>query len=356
MRVILIALASLLALNIYAQSSNDVTISPQNNTQPENIFDSFSIVTLQLSKESRLPPLSVGKIKKYVGKYFFEDVDDHSLLIFGANGQFLNKIKPQKSFFDFDIYNNAIYILENDFDNQHILKYSINGDYITEYSTDSWYKNLVILNDKDILLFSNYSNNSGYNYVILNTEKQQTIITWEPMKNEHYTYVMNPFYRIGNQVFVTKAFNHTIYKFSGNNLSPYLNLYFSNTDKLPKAKTMLEKMQKAGNVVELIQNITRTSQKLYFSYLLSSNNQSVYHICSIDDKNKLVADLCLSNMHENAKIPFVGTLGSLTEGHCIMYLSMSEANKLSSNSQLTPNDAEKLKNADNLVIIDYKLK
>ncbi len=355
MKHLLIALVALLTLDANAQTETAVTIDPQKATTSESLFESYSIVALQSSKESQMSPLSVGKIKKYLDKYVISDIDDNSLLIFDSNGNFINKIKLQSSIMDFDIYNNAIYILDNS-DNQHIIKYSIDGNYATQYLTGSWYKNLVVLNGKDILLFSNHSNNSGFNYVIFNAEKQQTTISWEPMKNEHFTYAMNPFSRIGNEVFATKAFDHTIYRFCGNNLCPYLNLEFANTDKLPKAKTILKKIETAGKVVDKIEDITRTNRNLCFSYSLKNNGRFMKYICSIDSKNNLTANVPMFNQAQDAKFPVAGTFCSLTEGHCIMYLSVSEAQALSGNGNFTPADAEKLKNAGNLVILDYKLK
>lgn len=125
----------------------------------------------------------IGGIDKIVLQnehIYILDKKQATIFIFTHNGKYQNKIANQGrapgeylSISDFEVYDSHVYCLSRT--NQKIFKYDTNGVFQNTIQVNDWYDCFHIQNDSTIYLFSDYSNNQLYNYVVYNPITKEII-------------------------------------------------------------------------------------------------------------------------------------------------------------------------------------
>lgn len=364
-KLLFLTLIATSAYILKAQSPASVKINPYQNSSVAEIFESYRIVPLQFKKGTYLSPLNVKYIQKNKDTFIVHDMDKNALLLFNNDGQYIAQISDGIGIFDFDVYDNSIFVLYNS-KPEKIKKYDTKGSLLAECTLDEWYKNMVVVSGNEIMLFSNYSNNKGYNYVIYDFEKSKSIRVWEPMEHEHFTFFIKAFYRVGEKITAVKPYNHNIYEYCGNQLCTMLNIDFATKDRLPDVYGVLKKSQKIDkainggkivNVVIAISGVTKTDNATYVCYDMLTGKGMSYcrFLCSINHETGVTSNIPMPPQTDT-KFPVYGDYSSLCDGYCINYTTASAIINSVPEGALNSSDIEKLKNTENLVIVEFKLK
>lgn len=238
------------------------------------------------------------------------------ILIFSPQGKWLSSFANQgqgpKEYLTISslrIKNSNIYILDQT--GRKIISYDLHGNYINSWKLDNHYVDFFILDDSYFVLASQNFNNSGYQFMFLNSETGQIdakfgkynfiSTTW------HYSCI--PFAGLENKsLIVNIPYSYTNYKLNIENYSPFITFDFNTDDKIPQGNDEeidIDKMwdmtrPKLGNTLKLFMGVehlsyfTSTDDAYYLSFILTSiRGGSHKNIVKFDKKFNQIGNILL---------------------------------------------------------------
>ena len=107
---------------------------------------------------------------------------------------------------------------------------------------NDWYDCFHIQNDSTIYLFSDYSNNQLYNYVVYNPITKEIINRLDKFKkNQGFSFEYSPFHCLDSNLLVSEQYEHTIFSLTPKKRNLYTLLYSIPVIKFPRSYILIEK-------------------------------------------------------------------------------------------------------------------
>ena len=107
---------------------------------------------------------------------------------------------------------------------------------------NDWYDCFHIQNDSTIYLFSDYSNNQLYNYVVYNPITKEIINRLDKFKkNQGFSFEYSPFHCLDSNLLVSEQYEHTIFSLTSQEKKPLYSFIFNTSDQIPPFIYTIEK-------------------------------------------------------------------------------------------------------------------
>ena len=175
---------------------------------------------------------------------------------------------------DFEIYNNYLYLLSRA--NKCIYKYTLNDQFVEEIKVHDWYDAFHILDENNMLLYSNRSNNTMYNVIKYDYKKGEVTGKYLPFKrNDSYALHYYPFHKISDgRVLLIQPYDYSVYTLKEENLEKVCEFTFNTKDKIPQDADDIPLYQLhtsilgGKSVVKSIEWIAQKDSIIYVTYVL----------------------------------------------------------------------------------------
>lgn len=274
----------------HRNSCRDVVVNVKKLSGLNHIFDHYRYVRLQTPDTCVIH--SINKIIPTDSLLFVMDAS--TIYICDYKGQFLKKINHQGhgmgeylKITDFDVCDNQLWILDSQLN--RLLRYGMDGKLRQEYRLPDTYHSILALNDDQIFLCSQQSNEGMYNFVLYDTGKK-CIVNKLAKFSKNNSCVESDFHdfigQCADTLVVANRFDHTIYNLTPDNYSPRLTLSFNTEETLPADadkldySQLLEKTQ-FKNVVKQPYLYYQNSSRTILGYYLFDDYGDSYYLTSI---------------------------------------------------------------------------
>lgn len=259
------------------QSVKQINIDVRMRDSYDNFFSKeYKAVTLETTEESL-----IGEIKKIHmtdSCIFVFDRDQNTVFEFDDKGYFVRKFyhvgEGEGEYIylsDFEVHGEYIYLLSRF--NKCMYKYTLDDKFVKKINLYDWYDSFYILDDENVLLYSNYSNNLLYNVILFDYQKEKIKEKYLPFKqNDSFTVFHNPFHNgMNGEILLTQLYDHSIYSFNNNMLFKLCDLSFINTYDIPENSNdislyKLHNSLKDKSVVKSLDCVTIKNSIVYFTY------------------------------------------------------------------------------------------
>jgi len=244
--------------------------------QISGFIDSCEYVKLETNDRSIFSGIDELRVSdKYIGI-----MSKGRVLIFDRNGRFINDI-DRKGQGPNEYINLADILLDGDkvlllseYPGK-IIECTVDGDVLNTYDLDYGFSHFAKIDDDKLLLTSENSNNSGFNFIIFDkgknelTQKFDSFDNNESMKFNDFNAVLC---RKDDAFFVTHPFDHTVYRLSGNEFTPVMEFKFNSKEQLPEDKNLsyfeLYTMTASKPCVRHLGLMHMTDDTLYLTFCL----------------------------------------------------------------------------------------
>lgn len=343
-------------------SMNIISINPsQTEYSPDSFFVRGYSIALETTKDNLIA--KIDKIEMTDNKLYILDKSKKTINIFDKNGFYLSKIDkvgqgPDEYIYisDFAVKDSLIYILSRD--NKKIYIYNNSGTFARSYKLDDYY-DYFYLKGKDIILYSNYSNNKLYNIIISHfgdNEISQSNKFLPFIRNQSFLYPPSPFNVNENgDLFLCQQFDNNIYRLNQNSITNIYNIEFSTKEKIPTdfekigfAKIYADYANKSA--VSRISYVLKNNSSLYLLYKFEYNN----YITRVNAKTLAVKTLELK-FNKNYPFIFCEFLG-FYKNYLVGYLSADNVLLFDEKFESDKNENKILSIFDNPVLFFYQLK
>lgn len=203
-----------------------------------------------------------------------------ALFIFNRDGFFLNKIQHRGvgkgeyvDFVDFDVFKSKIYILSRT--SKKIFIYSSDNKLLDEIPLNDWYQFLHVLDERKLLLYSDYANNTKKNLICLDYQDNKIIDSYLPFPvNQNILSSQRPFnVSSTGKLFIKQPYSYTIYEYDEGGLYEKYKFAFNTTEQLSQNIENLNfhdlyKQLRHKSLVKQISSITQIDSVLYISFTL----------------------------------------------------------------------------------------
>lgn len=244
-----------------------------------------------ISKEYQAIPLEtnnsilIGNVDKILfadDKIFILDKRRNKgvVFVFNIKGFFLTKIDhigqgsgEYPTLEDFDVNEGRIYLLSRGA--KKIFVYSYDNKYQKEVAVNEWYDFLYVLNEHEVLLYSNFSNETKQNLVRFDYEKKRIVQSELPFERyEGFSFSQTPFNIVSSDnILLTQPYDYRIYSYKDGLLRTQYQLAFNTKSQLPKNVTeipfaTLYETLRGKSLITRINHITEKNSILYLSFVL----------------------------------------------------------------------------------------
>ncbi|WP_321481228.1 6-bladed beta-propeller [uncultured Bacteroides sp.] len=348
-----------------SKSHDNINIIPVNPSHAEGSSDNFFVKRHSIALETTEDNLiaKIDKIEMVDNKLYILDKIKKTISLFDEKGFYLSKINkigqgPDEyiSISDFAVKDSLIYILSRD--NKKIYIYNNLGVFVRTYELDDYY-DYFYLREKDLILYSNYSNNKLYNVIIVHLGDNEMIQSNKFLpfiKNQSFLYSPSPF-NVNEQgdLFLCQQFDNNIYSLSQNAITNVCNIEFSTKEKIPVdfekigfAKMCTDYANKS--VVSRISYVVKNNNLLYLLYKFEYNN----YLTRVNAKTLAVKTLKLKH-NKNYPFIFCEPLG-FYRNHLVGYLSADNVLLFDGKFYSDKNENKILSVFDNPVLFLFQLK
>lgn len=369
--VIFLVLASFVACNRPMDFRNNVTIDIDNWGDINNLYSSYRIIPLDNSKQALMSDPS--KIKKSNGKYYIKDRNLRSIFVYDTTGRLVVRINrfgrghgEYGEITDFDIYNDNLFILNNVARN--VLKYNLNGDFVCSYDVGTFYDELAIIDSAKMLLFSNYSNDGLFNFVVFDIEKECIAKQWDKFdENEDVSIGENFLSKCGNAILISKPFDHMVYKYCNNTFDTLFSITFKGCDPIPNKPGIRAKNDKIDpehrggcspklRVITNLAGVTESNGKIYVGYRVPDKKYCfASQLISVDTVTFEVHSYDFTRGKPNTNFPFDSWI-NLTDGCAVNCWAASHILNIIKSCNIDDSTLQAIKEDDNYVLVENRLK
>lgn len=253
------------------------------NVEQDDSYDSFFQKEYQAIPLETSDDVLVGEIEKIQltnDHIYVFDKEQKTIFTFDLKGNFERKYchigqgegeYPYLS--DFEVYGNHLYILSRF--NKCIYVYTLDDKYVKEIDTAEWYEKFRILDNNHLLLYSDYSNNILYNFILFDYQKEEIEDKYLPFKqNESFSLAHKAFHEDAKGgILLSQLYDYNIYQITDRGINRLCMLSFNTADHIPeKAEEQslyqLHNSLKGKSVVKFLDCITLKDSTVYFTYRL----------------------------------------------------------------------------------------
>ncbi len=369
--IIFLVITSFVACNRPMEFRNNVTVDVDNWGSINDLYSSYRIIPLDNSKQALMADPS--KIKKSNGKYYIEDRNLRSIFVFDTTGRLVVRINrfgrghgEYGEITDFDIYNDNLFILNNAARN--VLKYNLNGDFVCSYDVRTYYDELAVIDSAKMLLFSNYSNDGLFNFVVFDIENECIIEQWDKFdENEDISIGENFLSKCGNAILISKPFDHMVYKYSNNTFDTLFSITFKGCDPIPnkpgiRAKNdKIDPEHKGGcspelRVITYMAGVTESNGKIYVGYRVPDKKYRLAsQLISVDTATFEVHSYDFTRGERSTKFP-LSHWTNLSDGCAVDCWDASSIQNLIKWHNINDPILQDIKEDDNYVLVENRLK
>jgi len=177
---------------------------------------------------------------------FIGILSKNRVVIFDSNGRFINDIDrrgqgPDEYIELADILFDGDKVLLLSKYPGKIIKCTVDGDVLNTYDLDYGFSHFAKIDDDKLLLTSENSNNSGFNFIIFDKSKNELTQKFDSF-DDNESMVFNDFNAVlcrrDSSFFVTHPFDHTVYRLSGDEFTPAMEFKFNTKKQLPEDKNL----------------------------------------------------------------------------------------------------------------------
>lgn len=351
-------LSAVLIIGIYScgsKKTETILVDPLNCVQLDDFFDTCRTVILDSTRQAMIS--NPGKIIKKDFLYYIHDENRQSILIFDTTGNFISEINhlgrssmEYTQLTNFDVFNGYIYIIARA--DQKILRYDTSGNFVGYCKLDDWYSEFLVINNDSILLFSNYSNDKFYNYILFDWNMEESLSECDKFSiNSSFTAWKNHLGIFDDDIYTTKPFDYNIYKYANGDIKPVINLSFNTKDKLKNDKNVstIAKNAEGKKVIKYYNGFTKVEDRYYVMYnmLFPNVEFGADFISMVNETDSTSISACLG-LQRTEKYPFGFNYASLCGDVLIAFVSPTAYQKITSSKLVNENS--------NYVLLEYKLK
>lgn len=285
-KIQLIRIAAILLLFSACTSSSQkgteattISIDVNSTADYDHFFDKkYKAIPLETPENALVG--EVNKMQIADSCIYIFDKGQKSIFAFDLRGHFLRKYShvgqgqgEYVDIYDFEVYKKNLYVLSRG--NKSIYKYTTDDQYLDKIELGDWYDAFQILNDNEVLLYSNFSNNKLYNIIRYDYQKGSVEDQYFPFKqNDSYSLYYRAFHKSSTgDLLITQPYDHSIYKIVDGNPQKICQFMFNTKDRIPGSTTDVSFYQmhtelRNKSVVKSIDCITQMDSVLYFTYVL----------------------------------------------------------------------------------------
>jgi hypothetical protein len=265
-----------------------VYVQPHSTQSADSFFEAGYSVSLETTADNLIS--SIDKIQLSDSLIWVLGNKRDLIYTFDCSGNYIRTLQKRGNgpeeyldVTDFQVFRDHVYVLART--NKKIFIYTLSGRYAGHYPLDDWYDYFYIT-DHTILLYSNFSNNKGYNLIEFNPISGRYGKKSFPFpRNQNFRSTPSPFMIDEENIFFAQPYDYTIYSLNANTLdaNALVTLNFETKDKLPKEPYMedfftLYQEYRFKSVVKRISATHQRGNLLYVLYLLDYTP----HITKID--------------------------------------------------------------------------
>ena len=362
--IILILLGSCISKELIKEANEKFVIDINRQDKITNFFNAYHTIALETT-----PNNLIGGIDKIVLQnehIYILDKKQATIFIFTHNGKYQNKIANQGrapgeylSISDFEVYDSHVYCLSRT--NQKIFKYDTNGVFQNTIQVNDWYDCFHIQNDNTIYLFSDYSNNQLYNYVVYNPITKEIINRLDKFKkNQGFSFEYSPFHCLDSNLLVSEQYEHTIFSLTSQEKKPLYSFIFNTSDQIPPfIYTDREKTYhflQGKETLRRIKGLYISQGTLNIVYSIFYKNSGIKDFISkIDTATKEVKTIKLGDDFF-PEYPFLYSAFCVYQDQIISYIPALLALNVDKQYGLNQFTSISLKETDNPVLIFHHLK
>lgn len=352
-------LCSVYSCNQQRSSDAVILIEPEEQYPAESFFKASHSITLETRDDNLLS--GINKIQVCSDKYCILDKKEASIYFFDQKGFLINKIAkkgggPEEYYdlADFMMVDSLVYVLSRI--GKALLVYDESGLFVRKYPLDDFYDYFYVDENRDVLLYSNFSNNKSYNLRIFDPEKGEITSEFLPFKrNQSFSFYPTPFNLTAEgDLLLCQQYDYTMYKYENNSLSIFGRLMFHTKDKIPEdfeqiGFDVVYQDLAAKSVVKRIDYVDSFNQHIYIVYQLA-HNTFLSQIETATSKSRTI------KLEFNEHYPFIFAKPILLcQGFMVNYLEASNVLLFDDQFESDKNPDGRLAAEDNPVLFFYKL-
>jgi len=243
-------------------------------SQLSDFIDDCKYVKLETNERSIFSePCQVRVSDDYIGI-----LSKNRVVIFDSNGHFINDIDrrgqgPDEYIELADILFDGDKVLLLASYPGKIMECSLDGKVLNSYDLDYGFSHFAKIDDDKLLLSSENSNRSWFNFIIFDKGKNEVIQKFDSFeRNESMGF--NDFNAVlcrrDSSFFVTHLFDHTVYRLSDNEFTPAMEFKFNTKKQLPEDKNLsyaeLSELTRYEPCVRYLGLMHMTDNTLYLTF------------------------------------------------------------------------------------------
>ena len=216
-------------------AGGDITINPllPDSFLLSDFIEKLEVIPLQATEDIHVVIDEQSKIYLFRDKIFILDRANNALMVFSKDGAYENSIGNAGNghgefieLTDFAIESNEVFIL--DAAKRQILKYDVEGEYISTLSYDENFYDFIVANRCFWFLNSPPASKSKYFFTCIDSDGQTTNHIERGVANINKTLCGGGqvFSVAGDIVYASPRFENTIYKINNNSIIPIVSIDF----------------------------------------------------------------------------------------------------------------------------------
>lgn len=359
----------LLSCKTSVSDNNNAQIIQVNTEKMDSVhelFESYTYLALETTQDNIIS--NIDKIQLYDDIIYLLDRKYKTVYLFDKDGKFINKIahfgrgsNEYLSLDDFQVHNDKVFILSRV--NKTIYMFSKMGRFIKKNIINDWYSNFFVVDDDNLILYSEDSNNKMNNFIYYNYSNNSYSSEFDKFE-ENYgcSFLQTPFHMTkDNGLLISKQFDCNIYSINKDSMSAIYNIEFVTKDKMPKNHKKISKLDlreklKTQSLVQRISGIECYENKLYIFYdIMYPDLGYRTHITKVDMSSREIKTYRAGDFIDN-EIPFIGKCIHLYNDFLISFCSSFVAIDVNKNLELNIFKNDSLKVSDNPILFFYKFK
>ena len=255
-----------------AKQQVKTTVPTETNVALEELIESPEAIPLETAETSLIA--TVTKLIVEDDKFIVMDGGTKSVVVFSEQGKWLGRIRNHGrasneylELTDIDVCDGYIYILSRI--DKKIQVYDISATHLKTIFLDDFYCNLHIVNPDNIILYSEWANATGYNFVQIDSRGEIISRTMPFSHQNGYIFEGSPFNESEDgDLLLTFPYDETIYAMSINgDCKPLVHLQFDtelNIEDIDKRQyNDIVAKYKYKNVLKRIQYVSEIDGRLF---------------------------------------------------------------------------------------------
>lgn len=311
--------------------TDSVDIDVSNFSPLSDIFDGYRYIRLQRPDSCVLR--SINKIVPTDSLLFIQDAS--VIYICDYDGTFLKKIDRQGhgrgeylKINDWAVHGGKLWILDSQ--KSRLLSYGYDGTLAREYVLPDTFHSLWMLEDGNVFLCAQQSNDGLYNFIMYDTDSERVTKRFAGFRTNNSCTESGFHDFIGqcsDTLIVTNRFDNTVYNLTRDDYSPRFTFAFNTEEQLPVNREGLDYVQLADmtqfkNVVKHVYLYHQSESQIVLGYYLFDDYGDSYYLTKINhDGTQRTARLLVT---VDSDFPYASPVIAQHNGEFVSFLQASQ--------------------------------